>query len=135
MRLARIVERNMQRTIACIGMLDPARHDGAVYGITGPNLISFREITAMAGVVDDVPIRYVPLNVEGRYAMFDAMGVPRKCAEGMDGHPDAHLWRSEEMMAANIGFQAGYQAILTHHVEFITGENPASLRAVFERRK
>jgi hypothetical protein len=29
------------------------------------------------------PIKYVPVSIEERYAMFDAMGVPRKYAEGM----------------------------------------------------
>lgn len=119
--------------VACL--LDPARHDGAVYEITGPELLSFRDIAAMASAVYGVPITYVPVSVETRYAMLDAMGVPRHYAEGMDGHPDAHLWCSEEMVTADIAFQAGFHAILTHHVDYITGEKPVSLRAVFDRCK
>jgi NAD(P)H dehydrogenase (quinone) len=119
--------------VACL--LDPVRHNGAVYEITGPELVSFRDIAAIASDFYSVPIRYVPVSVEARYAMLDLMGVPRTYAEGMDGHPDAHLWCSEEMVTADVAFQAGYHAILTHHVEFITGEKPASLRTVFERCK
>jgi NAD(P)H dehydrogenase (quinone) len=133
-KLAPISKDDIARTaVACL--LDPARHDGAVYEITGPELLSFRDIAAMASEVYGVPIRYVPVSVAARYAMLDAMGVPRKFTEGMDGHPDAHLWCSEEMVSADIAFQAGYHAILTHHVEFITGEKPASLRDVFDRCK
>jgi len=133
-KLAPISKNDIARTaVAC--MLDPARHDGAVYEVTGPDLVSFRDIAAMASEVYGVPIRYVPVSVDERYAMFDAMGVPRQYAEGMEGHPDAHLWCSEEMVTADVAFQAGYHAILTHHVEFITGQKPMSLREVFDLYK
>jgi NAD(P)H dehydrogenase (quinone) len=133
-KLAPISKDDIARTaVACL--LDPARHNGAIYEITGPDLVSFRDIAAMASEVYGVPITYKPVSVEARYAMFDAMGVPRTYAEGMDGHPDAHLWCSEEMVTADIAFQAGYHAILTHHVEFITGQKPEELRAVFDRCK
>jgi NAD(P)H dehydrogenase (quinone) len=133
-KLAPISKDDIARTaVACL--LDPNRHNGAVYEITGPDLVSFREIAAMASAVYGVPITYTSVSVEARYAMLDTMGVPRTYSEGMEGHPDAHLWCSEEMVSADIAFQAGYHAILTHHVEFITGEKPASLRAVFDRCK
>jgi NAD(P)H dehydrogenase (quinone) len=132
--LAPISKDDIARTaVACL--LDPARHDGAVYEITGPDLVSFRDIAAMTSEVYGVAIKYRSVSVEERYAMLDAMGVPRKFTDGMDGHPDAHLWCSEEMVTADIAFQAGYHGILTHHVEFITGEKPANLRAVFDRCK
>jgi NAD(P)H dehydrogenase (quinone) len=133
-RLAPVSKHDIARTaVACL--LDPARHDGAVYEITGPELVSFRDIAAMTSEVYGVPITYTSVSVEARYAMLDAMGVPRTYSEGMDGHPDAHLWCSEEMVTADIAFQAGYHAILTHHVEFITGQKPANLRTVFDRCK
>jgi NAD(P)H dehydrogenase (quinone) len=133
-KLAPISKDDIARTaVACL--LDPARHDGAVYEITGPDLVSFRDIAAMTSEVYGVPIKYRSVSVDERYAMLDAMGVPRKYDEGMDGHPDAHLWCSEEMVTADIAFQAGYHAILSHHVEFITGQKPMPLRDVFERCK
>ncbi len=133
-KLAPISKDDIARTaVACL--LDPARHNGAVYEITGPELVSFRDIAAMASEVYGVPIKYTSVSVEARYAMLDALGVPRQFTDGMDGHPDAHLWCSEEMVSADIAFQAGYHAILTGHVEFITGEKPASLREVFDRCK
>jgi NAD(P)H dehydrogenase (quinone) len=133
-KLAPISKDDIARTaVACL--LDPARHDGAVYEITGPDLVSFRDIAAMTSEVYGAPIQYRSVSIDERYEMLDAMGVPRKFTDGMDGHPDAHLWCSEEMVTADIAFQAGYHGILTHHVEFITGEKPARLRDVFERCK
>jgi NAD(P)H dehydrogenase (quinone) len=113
-------------------LLDPDKHGGAIYEITGPELLNFRQIAAMAAEVYGVKIEYEQVTVEQRYAMFDAMGVPRRYTEGMASHPDAHQWCSEEMVTADIAFQADFHAILSHHVHYITGKQPHSLREVFE---
>jgi NAD(P)H dehydrogenase (quinone) len=116
-------------------LLNPALHSGAIYEITGPQLFTFREIAAMASRTYGVPIEYVEVSVEQRYAMFDAMGIPRKYTADMAAHPDAHKWCSEEMVTADIAFQQDFHAILSHHVKFITGQEPISLREVFESCK
>lgn len=113
-------------------LLDSERHGGAVYEITGPELLTFRQIVRMMSEVYETPIEYVVQSVEERYALFDAMGVPRRYSEDMPAHPDAHLWFSEEMITAEEAFEADYHAILTRHVHFITGKQPYSLREVFE---
>jgi NAD(P)H dehydrogenase (quinone) len=113
-------------------LLEPSLHDGAVYEISGPELLSFRDIAALAAEINDVPIEYVPVTPEERLAMFDAMGVPRTFKEGAAAHPDAHMWASDEMISADLAFAQGYHAILSHHVTFITGRQPHTLRAVFE---
>lgn len=113
-------------------LLEPALHAGATYEISGPELLGFREIAALASEAYGVPIEYVPVTVEERYAGWDALGIPRRFDENMAAHPDAHLWCSEEMVTADIAFQAGFHAVQTDHVEFITGKKPYSLREVFE---
>ena len=113
-------------------LLEPALHAGATYEISGPELLGFREIAALASEAYGVPIEYVPVTVEERYAGWDALGIPLRFDENMAAHPDAHLWCSEEMVTADIAFQAGFHAIQTDHVEFITGKKPYSLRKVFE---
>jgi hypothetical protein len=45
------------------------------------------------------------------------------------------MWCSEDMATANIAFHAGFRGILTHHVEFITGEKPFPLGQLFARCK
>lgn len=130
-RLAPVSKRDIALSAAhCL--LEPQRHDGATYEISGPELLGFREIAAMASEVYEVPIEYVPVTVEERYAGWDALGIPRRFDENMAAHPDAHLWCSEEMVTADIAFQAGFHALQTDHVEFITGKKPYSLREVFE---
>ena len=118
--------------VAATCLMEPARHDGAVYEISGPELVTFRDIAAIASDVHGLPIAYVGMTPDERYAMLDAMGVPRTYDKAMAAHPDAHLWCSEEMVTADIAFQADYHAILSHHVHFITAKQPYTLREVFE---
>lgn len=120
---------------AAVCLLEPALHAGATYEISGPELVGFRDIVALAAETYGVPIRYVPVTPEQRYELFDAMGVPRKFDKAMAAHPDAHMWCSEEMVTADMAFAMNFHAILSHHVAFITGRAPASLREVFARCK
>ncbi|MES2301417.1 MAG: SDR family oxidoreductase [Pseudomonadota bacterium] len=112
-------------------LMHPDLHNGAIYEISGTELVSFRDIAAITSEVYGVPIEYVPVTTEERYAQFDAMGVPRTYSESMDAHPDTHLWASDEMVTADIAWSMGFHAILSHHVKFITGKDPYTLREVF----
>jgi NAD(P)H dehydrogenase (quinone) len=112
-------------------LLDPKRHRDAVYEITGPELLDFRQMAAIASEVHGVPLEYVPISVEERYAMFDAMGIPRTYREGMH-HESAHAWPSDEIVTAEIGMGQNYQAIQSRHVQLITGSPALSLREVLK---
>jgi len=116
-------------------LLDVERHGGATYEISGPELVTFREIAALTADVYGVPIEYVTVTPEERFAQFDAMGVPRKYSADMQVHPDAHVWSSEEMVSADLAFAQDFHAILSRHVHFITGREPATLRDVYMRCK
>ena len=113
-------------------LLEPELHDGAVYELSGPELVNFKQIAALTAEVYDVPIKFVPLTVDEKYKMFDDMGVPRTFSEDMDSHPDAHLWASDEMVTADVAFAEDFHAILSHHVQYITGKKPYTLREVYE---
>jgi NAD(P)H dehydrogenase (quinone) len=117
---------------AAICLIEPELHSGATYEISGTEFFSFRQIAAMAAQVYQVPIEYVPVTPEQRYAIFDAMGIPRQYSDDMVAHPDAHVWPSEEMVTADIAWSMGFHAIMSHHVRFITGKDPYTLREVFE---
>jgi NAD(P)H dehydrogenase (quinone) len=112
-------------------LLDVARHGGATYEISGPEMVTFRQIAALTSEFYGVPVEYVPVTPQERYAQFDAMGVPRKYSATMSAHPDAHMWSSEEMVSADIAFAQDYHAIMSRHVHFITGKEPYTLREVF----
>lgn len=113
-------------------LLDPEWHDGAVYEITGPDLIGYREIAAVASASFGVPIEYVPVSVEERFRQFDEMGVPRTFSADMPTHDFAQKWCSEEMVMQDVGFAQQFYAVLSDHVEMITGKKPDPLSAVFE---
>lgn len=132
--MAPVSKEDIARSAACC-LLNPAFHDGAVYEITGPEMLNFREITAMASEAYGVPIEYVPVTPEERLAFFDSQGVPRTYDESMAASADGHMWASDEMVSADIAFAQGFHAIMSHHVEFLTGQKPLSLRTVFERCK
>lgn len=112
-------------------LIEPELHNGAIYEISGLELVSFRDIAALTAEIYDVPIEYKPVTPEQRYEIFDAMGVPRHYSDDMAAHPDAHMWASDEMVTADIAWSMGFHAILSHHVKFITGKDPYTLREVY----
>jgi NAD(P)H dehydrogenase (quinone) len=116
-------------------LLQPELHKDVLYEISGPELVGFQEIAALTAEMYQVPIEFVAVTEAERYKIFDDMGVPRKFTDDMDVHPDAHLWCSEEMVTADVAFQQDYHAIMSHHVEYITGKKPYTLREVYERCK
>lgn len=118
---------------ACL--LDPEQHAGAVYEITGPELLNFEQIAAMGSEVHGKPIEYAPVSAEERLAFFDSIGVPRTYDPNMPPSPDGHMWASDELVTADVAIAEGYQAVLSHHVMQITGRHPEPLRAVMERVK
>ncbi len=46
---------------------------------------------------------------------------------------DGHLWASDELVSAEVAMAEGYQAVLSHHVQQITGREPETLRSVMEK--
>jgi NAD(P)H dehydrogenase (quinone) len=133
-RLAPVSKADIARcATACL--LNPGFHNGAVYEISGPELFTFRQIVAMTAEVYGKPIEYIEVTPEERFAIWDSLGVPRRYSADMQAHPDAHFWTSEEMVSAEVAFGQGYHAILSDHVEFITGMKPLTLREVFALNK
>jgi NAD(P)H dehydrogenase (quinone) len=105
-------------------------HEGAVYEITGPELLSFRDAAALAAEISGRPVEYVVVSHEEKQASFDAMGIPRRYVEGML-HEQSGPWASEEMMSYERALGEGYFAVCSHHVQLITGRPALSLRDVF----
>ena len=115
---------------AAAAVLTTPGHEGAVYEITGPELLSFRDAAALASEISGRPIEYVVVSHEEKQASFDAMGIPRRYVEGMT-HEQSGPWASEEMMSYERALGEGYFAVCSHHVELITGRPASSLRDVF----
>lgn len=115
---------------AAAAVLSTPGHEGAVYEITGPELLSFREAAALAAEIGGRPIEYVVVSHEEKQAEFDAAGIPRRYVEGVL-HEQSGPWASDEMMSYERALGEGYFAVCSRHVELITGRPALSLRDVF----
>ncbi|HWW80563.1 MAG TPA: NAD(P)H-binding protein [Steroidobacteraceae bacterium] len=111
-------------------VLSTPGHEGAVYEITGPELLSFRDAAALAAEISGRPIEYVVVSHEEKQATFDAAGIPRRYVEGVL-HEQSGPWASDEMMSYERALGEGYFAVCSRHVELITGRPALSLREVF----
>lgn len=132
--IAPVSKRDVAHCVAkCL--MDPEFHAGAVYELTGPELINLHDLARIGSEFHGTPIKYVPVTPEERLAQLDALGFPRTYSPDMDKNPTGGMWASDEMLAGDIALKQGFHAILTHHVKFLTGREPESLRSVFERCK
>jgi NAD(P)H dehydrogenase (quinone) len=116
---------------SAVAVLTTPGHEGAVYEITGPELLTFGDCARIAAEVTGKPIRFQDVSHEAMQARFDAMGVPRRHIEGTV-HQAAGAWGSEEMMSYERAIREGYFAIASHHVKLLTGRPARSLREVYE---
>jgi NAD(P)H dehydrogenase (quinone) len=116
---------------SAVAVLTTPGHEGAVYEITGPELLTFGDCARIAAEVTGKPIRYVNVSHEAMQARFDAAGVPRRHIEGTL-HEQAGAWGSEEMMSYERAIREGYFAVASHHVQLLTGRPARSLRQVYE---
>ncbi len=114
-------------------LLEPERHSRVTYEITGPELLSFKDIAGLFSRLYNVAIDYKVITPEQMYSAFDAWGVPRGYTE--DAADPAVTYGSEEVVTAYIAFDQGYHAILSHHVEFITGRKAVLLSDVIAKTK
>jgi len=132
--LAPVAKSDVARSAAAC-LQDPQHHSGAVYEITGPELLDFHAIAALGSEVHGKPIQYTPVTADDRLAFFDSIGIPRTYDPSMPPSADGHMWASDELVTAEVAMAQGYQAVLSHHVKQITGRDPEPLRDVMERTK
>lgn len=131
-RMAFVSKKDCVRVAAAV--LTTPGHEGAIYEVTGPELLSFRDAARLASEVTGRHIEYVVVSHEEKQAEFDAAGIPRRYVEGMV-HEHSGPWASEEMMSYERALGAGYFAICSGHVELITGQPAMSLRDVYLANK
>jgi NAD(P)H dehydrogenase (quinone) len=133
-RLAPVAKADVARSAMTV-LLEPERHAGAVYEITGPELLDFHDVARIASDVYQKAIAYQPVSAEERLAFFDSIGVPRTYDPSNAPSAEGHLWASDELVTADVAQAQGYQALLSGHVEQLTGEPATALRSVMEAAK
>lgn len=105
-------------------------HESQVYNITGPELQTFREVAAIMAEVTGRAVEYVSTTDAEQYAMFDAMGIPRRPVDDQSvaGIP----WNSDDMVSFGRAIREGFLEVCSDDVERLTGRKARSVRAMIE---
>ncbi len=115
---------------AAVAVLTSEGHEGQTYNITGPELQTFEDVTAILSEVTGKPISYVSVDDEQQYAMFDVMGIPRRPVDDqtVGGLP----WNSDDMVTFGQAIREGFLEICSGDVEKLTGSPARSVRQMIE---
>lgn len=118
---------------SAVAVLCATGHRNRKYDITGPELLSYGEVAAIVSGVTGRPIDFVPVTDEAMYAFFDSLGIPREAV------PDQSVgdvpWSSDDMVSFERAIREGHMAVISDHVEHLTGHKPKSVRQfALERR-
>ncbi|WP_035746964.1 SDR family oxidoreductase [Arthrobacter sp. CAL618] len=109
-------------------ILRGAGRDNTVYEITGPDLLSYREVAAMVSEISGRPVAYRVVTDDERFEQWDAIGVPRKASDDMSASPIP--WCSEDMVTFGRAIREGYMAGQSNAVEELTGRPAVSMHDV-----
>lgn len=115
---------------SAVAVLTGEDHEGQIYNITGPDLQTFGEVAAIMAEVTGRPVEHVALDDEAQYAMFDAMGIPRRPVDDLEvaGIP----WNSDDMVTFGRAIREGFLDLCTNDVERLTGRKARSVRQMIE---
>jgi NAD(P)H dehydrogenase (quinone) len=115
---------------SAVAVLVGEGHEGQVYNITGPDLQTFGEVCAMMREITGHAITYHAVDDEAQYAMFDAMGIPRRPVDdqSVGGIP----WNSDDMVTFGQAMREGFLAVCSTDVERLTGKPARSVRQMIE---
>lgn len=115
---------------SAVAVLTGEGHENQTYNITGPELQTFEEVSAIMAEVTGRPVEYVSLDDEGQYAMFDAMGIPRRPVD--DSEVGGIPWNSDDMVTFGQAIREGFLELCTNDVERLTGRKARSVRQMIE---
>ncbi|MBN8829513.1 MAG: SDR family oxidoreductase [Sphingomonadales bacterium] len=120
--------------VACaVAVLTTPGHENRIYNITGPELQSFDEVAALMSEITGCPVEHVKVDDEGQYAIFDAMGIPRRPID--DQYVSGIPWNSDDMVTFGRAIREGYLAIRSDDVETLTGRKARSVRQMIEENR
>ena len=111
-------------------VLSTPGHENTIYTITGPELLSYRDVAALTSEIAGIKIDYVVVSDDERREQFAAAGVPAEYVEDMV-IAGAGKWSSEDMVTYEISIREGYFAEISNDVEHLLGRPPRSAREVF----
>ncbi len=115
-------------------VLIEAGHEGRTYELTGPDLLSFRDVARIASEVDGRPVEYTIVSDAEMEAMLAAVGVPKHYQEGMFT-PGVGTSSIDDIASYERGIREGYFAVKSDDVLNVLGRAPISLREMFIAHK
>lgn len=116
--------------LCAVTVLAGEGHAGQTYDVTGPQLQDFAEVTALMAKVTGVPLEYVPVSDEQQYALFDAMGIPRRPVD--DQYVSGIPWNSDDMVTFGQAIRKGFLSIRSGDVQRLLGRPARSVRQMIE---
>lgn len=116
-----------------VAVLTTPGHENRIYNVTGPDLQSFDEVAALVREITGCPLEHVKVDDEGQYAIFDAMGIPRRPVD--DQYISGIPWNSDDMVTFGAAIRGGFLEIRTDDVEKLTGRKARSVRQMIEENK
>jgi NAD(P)H dehydrogenase (quinone) len=120
--------------VACaVAVLTTEGHENKIYNITGPELQTFDEVAALIREITGCSVEHVKVDDEQQYAIFDAMGIPRRPVD--DQYVSGIPWNSDDMVTFGKAIREGYLEIQTDDVETLTGRPARSVRQMIEENK
>jgi NAD(P)H dehydrogenase (quinone) len=115
---------------SAVAVLAGKGHEGLTYNITGPELQTFSEVTALMSEITGVALEYVPVDDEAQYAMFDAMDIPRRPVD--DASVNGIPWNSDDMVTFGQAIREGFLEVCSDDVEKLTGKPARSVRQMIQ---
>jgi NAD(P)H dehydrogenase (quinone) len=118
--------------VACATrVLTTPGHDNKTYEITGPALLSYREVAALLAAFTGKPIDYKVVSDEEMLAFLLAAGVPRAYHEGLHT-PGIGTSSADDILSYERGIRAGHFALKSTDVETLLGRPPLPIQQVIE---
>lgn len=115
---------------AAVGALLGRGEDNRPYDITGPEELTYQEVSVLAASVSGSPIDYLQISDAEQYAFFDSIGVPREYQPDMSASPIP--WNSDDMVSFSRAIRQGKMSSLSDAVAILTGRQPRSMRSILE---
>jgi NAD(P)H dehydrogenase (quinone) len=111
-------------------VLTEAAHRNRTYELTGPELVSMREVARLASELTGVPIEFVPVDDATLDALLADAGIPLDYSEGMST-PSQGAAARRDIVTYERGIREGYFSVLSSDVRTILGRDARPLRDVF----
>lgn len=99
--------------VASTVLASPQSHEGAVYGLTGPEALTLTEVAETIAAARGRPVRFHNETLEEAYASRERYGAPD--------------WQVEAWVSTYTAIAAGEMDVVTDDVERVTGRRPVSL--------